>query len=223
MDKSKKIIIIFNVAYILFSIAYATENQIFHFSSVTSFIILMMPVSLYWSGVWIFGFGYILSFNPIFFFKRNRRFFRNTLFVVLFLVFVCAIIEKASHYKIPTKLERKQGCFILHNHINATCFNGKEYFNGLLKIIVNKKPFLLHTADCSVGFSINKPKQYVVPFSTNDDDYSRIIVLKEDLKNRGFKDAVDILSLKEHTKVSESKVCLRGYLYEKICSCKISQ
>lgn len=218
MDRSKKLIIIFNVAYTLFSIAFICEHHIFRLSGVSSFIIIMIPVFLYWSGVWIFGFGYLYSF-----FKRNKRFFRKALIVVLFLVLICALIEKASHYQFPTKQERKQGCFILHNYINATCFNGKEYFNSLLKMIVNKRSILLHTEDCSAGFSLNKQGQFVVPFSTKDDDYSRISALMEDLKIRGFKDAVDILSQKEHTKVSVSKVCSKGYLYEKICSCKISQ
>ena len=118
MDRSKKLIIILNAAYAFFSIAFVCENHIFRLSSITSFIIMMIPVFLYWSGVWIFGFGYVFLFA-----KKHKRFFRN---IFLLSILFCLIFKIASGYKLPTKLERKQGCFVLHNIDNATCFNGKE-------------------------------------------------------------------------------------------------
>ncbi|MBR1778126.1 MAG: hypothetical protein IJ752_06040 [Alphaproteobacteria bacterium] len=208
MDKPKKIIIIFNAAYTLFSIAYVNEDRVFHFSRITSFIILMIPVFLYWSGVWIFGFGYIFSFM-----KKHKRFFRN---IFLLSILFCLIFKIASGYKLPTKLERKQGCFVLHNTDNATCFNGKEYENSLLKRIINKENFMLHTKDCSVGYATKK-RWGIESFTI--DYYDEIIRLSKELESKGYTEAADVLSLKDEKKVrvKENRNSIRFGRYSNPC------
>ena len=212
MNKSKKLIIILNTAYILFSIAYANENNIIHFNHTTSFIILMTPAFLYWSGVWIFGFGYIFSFT-----KKHKRFFRN---IFLLSILFCFMFKIASGYKLPTKLERKQGCFVLHNIDNSTCFKGKEYENSLLKRIINKESFMLHTKDCSVGYATKK-RWNIKSFAI--DHYDEVIRLSKELKDEGYKEAADILSLKteKQVRVVENRNDIRFGRFS--YSCEISE
>lgn len=200
MNKLKKLIIVLNAAYALFSIALTNENQIFHFSRITSFIILMIPVFLYWSGVWIFGFGYVFSFV-----KKHKHFFRN---IFLLSILFCLIFKIASYYKLPTKLERKQGCFVLHNVDNATCFNGKEYENSLLKRIINKDNFMLHTKDCSVGYATKK-RWGIESFTI--DYYDEIMRLSKELERKGYTEAADVLSLKaeKQVRVKENRNSIR--------------
>ena len=63
LTKIQKVIVLLTILWELIAFAFCNQNNWGKREfDIPSFIILSLPFILYWGGVWIFGFGYIIRF-----------------------------------------------------------------------------------------------------------------------------------------------------------------
>lgn len=82
LTKGQKFIIIFSLLWEMFCIVSSSHQRMGgqQYVRFDEFLTLSLPVFLYWSGVWIWGFGYIKSVFAVFGRKIKKLFCLKTLF-----------------------------------------------------------------------------------------------------------------------------------------------
>lgn len=109
-------------------------------SKLAQIILLIIPVLVYWSCVWIWGFGCIINFVKNYR-KRIKLFFYMLISCFALIILSVYIYEQSLYLNFHSIEEINQGCILPSFKSHKTCLKNKVYYNALLKDIINKKPY----------------------------------------------------------------------------------
>lgn len=206
MTKSQKIIVVLNAFWVILGLCITAsedyEDCLFE-SRIAQFFILSSPILLYWAGVWIWGWGYIFKYKKLIF---NTIKCLSILFFMI--VFIRFIYEIQQDLIFPTKIERLHGCILpSDSQNNKTCFNGKAYYNPLLKDIINRRPYaiIIHKHNKRYSIKSNNGCAQLAEFcftpkydTENLRDslwFQQIKELRDDLIKSGYGEVFEMLEL----------------------------
>lgn len=198
--KQKKVAtlhILYTLAMLMLTSSISDSDNCILKSYLSQIILLLFPIFLYWCGVWIWGFGYILSFI-----KKHKKFIKTTTICIFSISSIYILLGIHQELNYLSMEEIKNGCILPSFSKDKTCFNNKAYYNPIIKNIVNKQPYIITLGNNKVE-SKNKclDKQFcLAPMYATDSILGNLYIkeirsLENELKEKGMGEIFEMLQL----------------------------